>query len=163
MVVALTAYSLVIGMNTALETLVSQAFGRQNLRDCGLYLHRAILMVTLFLIPLGFALPFTSKILQGFGIDTAAADLAARYMMTFMPGLFLNAYADALDIFLLGMGKTYIIMYMQLAVTTLHLFFVWFFVSQMGLGVVGAANAHNLTAVITFILQFSYCHYCPDI
>lgn len=63
MVVSLTAYSLVIGMNTALETLVSQAFGRRNLKDCGLYLHRAILMVTLFLIPLGFALPFTSTLL----------------------------------------------------------------------------------------------------
>ena len=40
-----------IGVNTALETFVSQAYGRENLRDCGLYLHRAILIITLFYIP----------------------------------------------------------------------------------------------------------------
>ena len=33
----------------------------------------------------------------------------------------------------------------------------------MGHGVIGAANAHNCTAVVTFILQFGYCRYCPDI
>jgi Na+-driven multidrug efflux pump len=52
MCVNLTAYSLVVGMNTALETLVSQAYGRKNLRDCGLYLHRAILMIAIMLVPL---------------------------------------------------------------------------------------------------------------
>ena len=88
-------------------------------------------MVTLFLIPLTFALPFTSSLLQKAGIDQAAADLAAKYMMTFMPGLYLNSVADALDIFLLGMGKTYIIMYLQLSVIPFHLFFCWFFVNVM--------------------------------
>jgi MATE family multidrug resistance protein len=69
MLVALTAYSLVIGMNTALETLVSQAYGRQNLRDCGLYLHRSILMIMILLLPLGIALPYTSGALQYFGVN----------------------------------------------------------------------------------------------
>lgn len=152
MVVALTAYSLVIGMNTALETLVSQAYGRQNLRDCGLYLHRSILMVTMLLIPLSFALPYTSPALQRVGIDQAAADLAARYMMTFMPGLFLNSIADALDIFLLGMGKTYIILWMQLAVIPFHVLFCYLFIHVLDYGVIGAANAHNMTAILTFLI-----------
>ena len=83
--------------------------------------------------------------------------------MTFMPGLFLNSISDALDIFLLGMGKTYIIMYLQLSVIPFHLLFCWFFVNVMQHGIIGAANAHNLTAVLTFILQVSYCRYCKDI
>jgi hypothetical protein len=33
-------------------------------------------------------------------------------MATFFPGLALNATMDAIDIFLLGMGKTYVIMWM---------------------------------------------------
>lgn len=120
-------------------------------------------MVTLFLIPLSFALPYTSILLQKVGIDVAAADLASKYCMVFMPGLFLNSYADAIDIFMLGMGKTYIIMYLQLAVIPLHIFFVWFFVNYMQHGIIGAANAHNCTAVVSFLLQFIYCHNSPDI
>jgi len=73
-------------------------------------------------------------------------------MMTFMPGLFLNSIADALDIFLLGMGKTYIIMYLQLAVIPFHLLFCWLFINVLQHGVVGAANAHNMTAILTFVL-----------
>jgi len=109
-------------------------------------------MVTMLLIPLSFALPYTSPALQRVGIDQAAADLAARYMMTFMPGLFLNSIADALDIFLLGMGKTYIILWMQLAVIPFHVLFCYLFIHVLDYGVIGAANAHNMTAILTFLI-----------
>lgn len=73
-------------------------------------------------------------------------------MMTFMPGLFLNSIADALDIFLLGMGKTYIILWMQLSVIPFHVFFCYLFIHVLDFGVIGAANAHNMTAILTFLI-----------
>ena len=50
MVVNLLPFALMVGVNSALETLVSQAFGRRNLRDCGLYLHRASLVISVIFI-----------------------------------------------------------------------------------------------------------------
>jgi Na+-driven multidrug efflux pump len=34
----LLPYTTMIGINTALETLVSQAYGRKNIYECGLFL-----------------------------------------------------------------------------------------------------------------------------
>ena len=50
MVVNLLPFALMVVVNSALETLVSQAFGRRNLRDCGLYLHRASLVISVIFI-----------------------------------------------------------------------------------------------------------------
>ena len=59
---AVMMLSLLIGINTAQETLTSAAFGAGNLRQCGLYLNRgALIMSTLFLplavVPAIFAEP----------------------------------------------------------------------------------------------------------
>ena len=51
MMIIIIPYSVMIGVNTALETFVARAQGRNNLRDCGLYLHRAILIISLIYIP----------------------------------------------------------------------------------------------------------------
>lgn len=69
-------------------------------------------MIIILLIPLNLALPYTSQSLKYFGVNSIAADLTAQYMTVFFPGLVLNALLDAVDIYLLGMGKTYVIMWM---------------------------------------------------
>ena len=55
MVMNMLPYALMIGLNTALETLVSQAYGRKNLYECGLFLHRAIFLVLCFFIPIALS------------------------------------------------------------------------------------------------------------
>ena len=52
MVMNLLPYALMIGINTALETLVSQAFGRENLLECGLFLHRAMFLIICLFVPI---------------------------------------------------------------------------------------------------------------
>lgn len=42
--------SFFIGLNTTLDTLVSQAYGNRNLKLCGNYLHRARLFSVAFYI-----------------------------------------------------------------------------------------------------------------
>jgi len=56
MVIMLLPYSFMIGVNTALETLVAQAFGSNNLRQCGLYLHRAVFIIIIIYVPITIAL-----------------------------------------------------------------------------------------------------------
>ena len=45
-------YSIVVGLNGALETLVSQAYGAKNYDQCGVYLNRGriVLLITFSLV-----------------------------------------------------------------------------------------------------------------
>jgi Na+-driven multidrug efflux pump len=45
-------YSVVVGLNGALETLVSQAYGAKNYDQCGVYLNRGriVLLITFSLV-----------------------------------------------------------------------------------------------------------------
>ena len=52
MIMCMLASTFIYGINTALETFVSQAFGRRNLRECALYMHRAIFLNTIVFVPI---------------------------------------------------------------------------------------------------------------
>ena len=60
---------MMIGMNTALETLVSQAYGRKNIYECGLFLHRSLMLITVMFIPIAIILYHSDSILIFVGID----------------------------------------------------------------------------------------------
>jgi MATE family multidrug resistance protein len=65
----LLPYTMMIGMNTALETLVSQAYGRKNVYECGLFLHRSLMLITIMFIPIAVILYHSDSILIFVGID----------------------------------------------------------------------------------------------
>ena len=56
--------SISFGLNGALETLVSQAYGAKDIEMCAVYLHRSRLVLLMFLIPCIGLLANTEKILQ---------------------------------------------------------------------------------------------------
>mmetsp|Transcript_25120 Transcript_25120/g.31493 ORF Transcript_25120/g.31493 Transcript_25120/m.31493 type:complete len:130 (+) Transcript_25120:399-788(+) len=62
-------YALMLGINTALETLVSQAYGRRNLRDCGLYLHRATFLICCLYVPIALSFCAVESFLVAIGIE----------------------------------------------------------------------------------------------
>ena len=59
--------SIVMGMNGALETLVSQAFGYGNIALSGVYLNRARVIGTLTFIPCAILLMFAESLLLKLG------------------------------------------------------------------------------------------------
>ena len=52
-----------VGMNGAIETLVSQAFGAEKLKLCGIYLNRGRLINTAIFIPIAMILCCSKQIL----------------------------------------------------------------------------------------------------
>ena len=87
--------SVIFGMNGALETLVSQAYGRGNLQLCGVYLRRGRLIMTLFFIPIAVILSQVNLILQLIGQDKMVAMYAQQYTLAFLPGMYLCGLFDA--------------------------------------------------------------------
>ena len=51
MIYNMTGLAIAIGLNGALETLVSQSYGANNLKLCGIYLNRGRYVLCLCFIP----------------------------------------------------------------------------------------------------------------
>jgi len=156
MMIIIFPYSVMIGINTALETFVSRAAGRNNLKDCGLYLHRSILVISIIFIPVSIILCFTKQILTSIGIDEASAIVANSYVTTMLPGVLLNSYADSIDLFLIPLGYTVTICILQSLVVPFHIICCYIFVNYFEMGVQGAAIAHNITAFLTIFFLCTY-------
>ena len=109
MVLNIVCYSILMGVNTALETFVSQAYGRKNLRECGLYLHRAILIIILIFIPLSIIISQMPLAFEKFGIEKEVSAFALDFVWYQMLGVLLHSIADSIDLMLAAMGYTYII------------------------------------------------------
>lgn len=119
-------------------------------------------MIAIMLVPLYSLAPYTADLLMYIGVNQTAATLTGNYMRTFLPGLFLNAIMDAVDIFLLACGKPHIIFYMQMSILPVHIIGDFFFIKIMNYGVSGAAMACNVTALISCICLVTYISRCPD-
>ena len=66
--------SIVIGLNSALETYVSQAAGAKNLELCGVYLNRARVITLLLAIPVTAILLNAKTILVAIKQDPDVAE-----------------------------------------------------------------------------------------
>ena len=74
--------SFMYGLNSAQETLSSQAFGFENARLYGIYLNRGRLILTVFFIPFALAaLVFGEKILLAAGQDSEVASLTQTLLL----------------------------------------------------------------------------------
>ena len=75
---AIMVLSLMLGLNSAQETLTSQAFGAGNLRLCGVYLNRGHFILTAFFTPVAIvSICFAENIFLLVGQDPEVARLTA--------------------------------------------------------------------------------------
>jgi MATE family multidrug resistance protein len=156
MIVNLMPYSIMIGVNSALETFVSQAYGRKNYKDCGLYLHRASFVITVLFVPTMFCIYHSAIVMEALGMDKEASRLACNYAIALGPAAYFNSLGDAIDLFLTAMGSSYIIMVFQAFMIPMHYAWTWFFVVYMDWGLMGAAYGNNLGAIVNFFIQVIY-------
>ena len=60
-------FSIFFGMNGALETLVAQAFGAEQLSLCGVYLNRARVVNTIIFVPMTLILLNSKYLMRELG------------------------------------------------------------------------------------------------
>ena len=80
-----------MGINSAQETLTSQASGNGNTRLCGYYLNRGFAINLVFYICLVFGFSFfTNNTLLFLGIDAEVSAFSYTYIRYSLPGLFFH-------------------------------------------------------------------------
>lgn len=134
-VMNIVPYTLMVGVNSALGTLVSQAYGRGNLHECGLHLHRAMFLILCLFVPIAVSFFWADNFLMALGIDGVTADHAKIYLTLLLPSVLVNSLGDSIDLFLISMGFNHVVCLLQLIVVPIHLLTCWAFVSRLGLGI----------------------------
>jgi len=161
MVANATGFSIVMGLGTALDTLCPQAFGAKEYKLVGVYLQRAILILTLSLFPIFFFWCFTEKILITFGnIDQEAAHLSQLWVYCLMVGIWPLSVFDAFRKFLLAQKITIPQTITTVFCALIHIPISYVCIHVIGWGFIGAAIAYNITSWLhLFVLFISYLVY----
>ena len=81
--------SIIIGMNGALNTLVSQAAGACNIDLCLMYLKRCKIVMSLCFIPITILILFSEHLLLLIGQIPEVSRYAHQYNLVFLPAIYL--------------------------------------------------------------------------
>jgi len=153
----------IMGMNGAAETLVSQAYGANQLRQCGVYLNRGRLINTVLFIPLVVIICFSRPILTAFGQDPEVIDHAMTYITVCIPSVYFQIMFDLKKRFLNCMTYSWVPMLAQTGGTILHVLWCYILVVHLDLQVVGLGLATAITNVGIFLMITIYAHCIPKI
>ena len=152
-------FVIILGMNGALDSLVSQAYGANQLVLCGVYLNRARVINTILFIPLVSILLFTRQILALFGQEESVIEHAHTYIMANLLSVYMLGMYDMTKRFLNCMQSTWVPMVSQVVATGFHIFWCHIFVVEWKWDLLGLGLASTLTSFIllTSTMMYAQC------
>ena len=147
------------GLWGGIDTLVSQAYGRKDYRLCGVYLNTArFVIIVANLIQLIVWLNIKSIFLM-IGQPPESAEIGSFYIISILPGLFMNMQFEWLRRFLLVQGIYNPIMYILASTLWLHITLLYIFIIVLKYQIGGIAIATATTYSLNFILLTGYVHF----
>ncbi|XP_073025256.1 protein DETOXIFICATION 33-like isoform X1 [Primulina eburnea] len=157
-------FGIMLGMGSALETLCGQAVGAEQYDTLGIYLQRSCIVTlvsALFLSPLYI---FTSPILKLLRQDKNISELAGKYALWVIPQLFAYALNFPLQKFLQAQSKIWVMSIISLVVLLFHFILNWILLTKLGMGLLGAAIAENVSWWLVVLAQIGYvlCGFFPE-
>ena len=163
MIATVIANSAQMGFSVVLDTLQSQAAGAGNFELCGIYLHRARLVLCIISVPIFIVLLNCGPILLLCGQDAKVVDYCCKYILVYLPGIFLAGLADIQRKFLTNFGMAQIAFHSGLLGLVIHILNCYILVIRMELGITGLGIAMALTQLIIFFTLLIYTHMQEDL
>lgn len=140
------------GLNGALDTLVSQAFGYGQIRLCGTIFNRGCIILTLVFIPIAILLSFSEPLLVKLGQDPLVSEYTQSFIVILLPSIYLRCIFDLIRKFLNCMRASWVPMTAMLASMILHPLFCYYFVVVKDYDIAGIGIASNLTMLILVLV-----------
>ncbi len=101
------ALSLVLGIRTATQTIVSRRLGQKKFSECGSALHNGLLLAAVYSIPVSLVFYlFIKEIIPFFIEDSSAIILCISYTKVVFLGLFFSSLSFVFQGFFTGIEKT---------------------------------------------------------
>ena len=152
MIINLCLSSILYGSTQAMETLVSQAYGKDDQELMISYMKRGRMIEIFLFIALACILWFTEPILIFLQQDAEVAHYAAQYTRISLPGIFFQQNFNYLRRYMLQMNLVKMPMIIIMGTTIGHIFWCNLFVTKLGWGIAGGAWALTMTSLLNFIL-----------
>jgi MATE family multidrug resistance protein len=145
-------------LNSALETLVPQAFGAGNLTLCGVYLNGGRLLITVVIIPIFIAIQFLDKFYISLGQDEQVVSIMKIYINYCLLGVFFYCFCDLQRRFLNSLGKNFLVMNCFTIGILLHFVWVTLFTEVFELTYEGLGYAQTLSnfLILCALIIFTY-------
>ncbi|KAL6909663.1 hypothetical protein ACP4OV_001322 [Aristida adscensionis] len=153
---AVTGFSLLLGMASALDTLCGHAYGARQYSLLGIYKQRAMFLLTLVSVPLAVVWFYTSHILLFFGQDPDIAAEAGAFARWMIPALFAYGPLQCHVRFLQAQNIVLPVMASAGAAAACHLVVCWVLVFGLGLGSKGAALGNAVSYWINVAMLAVY-------
>ncbi|XP_020251773.1 protein DETOXIFICATION 16-like [Asparagus officinalis] len=158
---SVTGLSVLMGMGSAMDTLCGQAFGAKQYHMLGIYMQRALIVLTLVSVPVAFVWAFTGQILIALHQDEQISTEAGLYARWMIPSLFGYGLLQCHIKFLQSQKIVIPLMICSGITTLLHILFCWVLVLKSSLGVRGAAIAISLSYWVNVLLLALYVKLSP--
>ncbi|GMN38679.1 hypothetical protein TIFTF001_007917 [Ficus carica] len=158
---AVSGFSLLYGMASALDILCGQAFGAKQYRKLGIQTGTAILCLGLVCIPLSLILLYMGKILVFMGQDPIISQEAGKFGTWLIPALF--GYGTLQPLTKYFQTQSLIIPLLVSSCTSFccHVPLCWALVFKSRLGHLGAALAIGISYWLNVILLVLHMTYSP--
>ncbi|CAI2385954.1 unnamed protein product [Moneuplotes crassus] len=152
MLLNVVCFSIGMGLNGAIDTLVSQAYGNHKYYLCGCYLNRGRIIQAMFFIPEVIILLFTKEILILLAQEEDAADYGRTYVLILLLGIFTMTQFETVRRYLQGMEIFSLIMCIQCVTMVIHITMCYILVFTYELGVEGTSIATCITYWLNLLI-----------
>nr|GMC59968.1 protein DETOXIFICATION 14-like [Ipomoea batatas] len=156
---AVTGYSVLFGMSSALETLCGQAYGAGQYRKLGAFTYGAILCLFLVCIPVSILWLLSGKFLRLIGQDPLIAAEAGKYAVWLIPTLFPYAILQSLVRYMQTQRLIVPMLWTAATALAVQLTICWAFIFKLDLGSAGAALSITVSYWFNVILILLYVKY----
>ncbi|CAO1633089.1 unnamed protein product [Sympodiomycopsis kandeliae] len=158
-----TAFSLLSGFISALDSLAPPAFTQQPKR-VGVYAQSMSIIVIGLLVPIALVWINAEKVLLALGQDAEVAKLSGLYLRVMLPGVPAYAGFEICRRYLQAQGLMSASTMVLLVVSPINAFLNWLLVwgpDSVRLGFVGAPLASAVSNWLMFLLGLGQCYLAP--
>ena len=146
----------VISNMGAIDTFVSTSYGNKQYYLWGVYLNRALIILTFLSIPFTIVLFFMKEILLYLGQDPQIAEMSQIYFYYRIPTLFVMMYGEILRRFMQAMGYFNLLSILVVVQLVSHIIFLPIFIYGLKMNYLGAAVALGFSNLVGLIVPILY-------
>ena len=152
-------WAFMIGFTIPTSTFTSQAFGKGDLRLCGIILNRGRFIVTTFFCPMAVLLLFSRKILLALGQDAIVVEHAVKYIKLVLPAYYMYTMFHLSRRWLNSMRLNYVPMTVMVVGIPINIACNHLFVNVWKMDIEGIACAFTCTcfSLLFLITVYTYC------
>ncbi|XP_010516582.1 PREDICTED: protein DETOXIFICATION 15-like [Camelina sativa] len=159
---SVTGFTFLMGTASALDTVCGQSYGSKMYGLLGIQMQRAMLVLTLFSVPLSIIWANTEHFLVFFGQDKSISHLSGSYARFIIPSIFAYGPLQCVNRFLQAQNNVFPVVISSGVTTCLHVIICWLLVLKSGLGFKGAAVANAISYWLNVILLSCYVKFSPS-